>query len=193
MKVSLFETFTSLFTLKKTEFVKFREFFDKSLKILYLLQDKQLNEKLLKHLTQYEHYCCNLQSLNLIEFLHRHTPQSNEFLETLKLKDTFSKEISKLLNKSSSSSSDVFAVDQMLIQELIEQKPQSNALYMDIEQVSKRPRIEATISSSNIQKILNDMKQNSQTLLNHKSFDAKDFELLNEIKHNIDKCLTDFQ
>lgn len=188
MKVSLFETFTSLFTLQKTEFLKFREFFNKSLSILYLLQDEQLNEKLLQHLTQHMQHCCNLHSINLIQFLLTQRPQSNKFLGTLKTTDMISNQIISLLDCSNIPSDDKFTVDVMLIQELIEQKPQINTLQMDTEQISKRPRFD--ISSTGVQSILNDMKQNSQKLLNHKHFNAKDFELLNEIKSNIDKCLT---
>ncbi|TMW40044.1 hypothetical protein DOY81_014876, partial [Sarcophaga bullata] len=187
MKVSLFETFTSLFTLQETEFLKLREFFNKTLRILYLLQDEQLNEKLLKHLTQHLQHCCNLHSINLIKFLLTQRPQANKFLETLKTTDMISCEIISLMDCSNLPSGNQFTVDLMLIQELIEQKSQTNTLQKDLEQISKRPRLD--ISSSDIQTILNDMKQNSEKLIKHKHFDAKDFELLNEIKNNIDKCV----
>lgn len=188
MKVSLFETFTSLFTLQKTEFLKFCEFFNKSLRILYLLHDEQINEKLLKHLIQNVEHCCNLHSTNLIQFLLTQRPQSNKLLETLKTTDMISSQIINLMDCYNLPSGDKFTVDVMLIQELIEQKPQTNTLQMDTEQISKRPRLD--ISSSDVRLILNDMKQNTEKLIKHKHFNAKDFELLNEIKSNIDKCLT---
>ncbi|XP_065366828.1 uncharacterized protein LOC135959728 [Calliphora vicina] len=188
LKENLLATFTGLFSLSPSELGRFREFVNKCLRIFWLKQDKLLNEKLLKYLMGHEQHCCNIQSVFLIEFVLKHRPQSTKLLQAL---NTYNKLTTSIISLIEHAPLHNKSIDFKVFKDLNKNFKQSSSPQSEQEQIKKKPRLDKG-NFSNIKFILNDLHLNTQKLLNfeHSTFDAKDFELMQKIKNNIDKCLT---
>ncbi|KAM7344049.1 uncharacterized protein ACRADG_010889 isoform 2-T2 [Cochliomyia hominivorax] len=193
LKENLFATFTSLFSLSTEEFPKFKDFLDKCFIYFNWQQDKLFNDKLLKHLLKYEHYCGIIQSIYLIEFLNKLKPESITLLQTLKTSNQQNSTIIKLLDTSLYPDKETLncSLNHKIFQDLYQTYEQSSYPDNGLEQIMKKPRLDQG-NFSNIKTILNDLKRNTEQLLNFNrtSYDANDYELLQVIKNNIEKCLT---
>lgn len=188
LKENLFATFTVLFSLSASEIGRFREFVNKCLRIFWLKQDRQLNEKLLKYLMAHEQYCCNIQTVFLIEFVVKHRPQSSKLLQAL---NNSKKQTTSIISLIEHTPSHNKSIDYKVFKDLNKSCRQLSSPQSEHEQIKKKPRLDKG-NFSNIKFILNDLHLNTQKLLNFErsAFDEKDFELMQKIKNNIDKCFT---
>lgn len=185
LKETIYTTFCGIFSLKSNEFLKCQEFLHKSLSYFNLQQDKLLNDKILNHLKQNEQYCCQVESIFLIEFLLKLKPQSNNLLQNLEISSQQIKTLINLLDISTNSKQQ--SLDMNIFKKL--QKP--NFTRNMPQQFAKKPRLDEG-NFYNIKYILNDLHLNSQKLLKFQrsEYDPKDYQLLETIKNNIEKCLT---
>lgn len=189
LKETIYTTFCGIFSLKSNEFLKCQEFLHKSLSYFNLQQDKLLNDKILNHLKQNEQYCCQVESIFLIEFLLKLKPQSNNLLQNLQISSQQNKTLINLLDISTNSKQQ--SLDMNIFKKLQKSEEQSSNITRNVtQQFAKKPRLDEG-NFYNIKYILNDLHLNSQKLLKFQrsEYDPKDYQLLEMIKKNIEKCL----
>lgn len=190
LKETIFITFCSIFALTTNEFLKFQDFLNKCLIYFNIQQDKQLNDQILNQLLKNQHNCSKMTtSIFLIEFLLKFKPQSNNLIQQLKISNQENKTLINLLDISNSAEQQT--LDMNIFKELQITQQQSSNLSRDFLQCAKKPRIDEG-NFYNIKYILNDLNLNTQKLLNFQrsAYDSKDYELLETIKNNIEKCLS---
>lgn len=185
VKDDLIKAFTHIFSLSSLEVNKFKIFIWKCFQIFKILNDTHLDRSVMKCLGENTNKTKVILGVYMLEYLLHKRPQSDSLLKSLQSPNLM--KIQKFLETPKTCEINNLHIFKNVNNE--NNTPTANE-YQEVH-ISKRPRVITDNSYAGDYKfILNEILEHSQKLTKSAvAFDDKDMELLNCIKHNIDKCL----
>ncbi|XP_073845606.1 uncharacterized protein isoform X2 [Musca autumnalis] len=183
VKDDLMKAFFHIFSLTSSEVTKFKVFLWKCFHIFTMLNDPQLDVAITKCLNENLIKTKTVLGAYLLEYLLHKKPQSLGLLKSLQTPDII--KLQQFLETPNTCETKNLTI----FKDVNVHNPKTTDL-PDVH-ISKRPRVTNGLCNVEDYKIiLNEMLEHSQKLTTTATaFDNRDIELLNCIKHNIDKCL----
>ncbi|XP_075165846.1 uncharacterized protein LOC142238166 [Haematobia irritans] len=192
-KNDLVNAFLCIITLSPSEIENFDDFVSKCFTIFNNLNDSQVHNTILKCLYDNLPKTHKVFGCSMLEYLQQRKPQSQVILESLPQSIIY--KLQKFLQALNNNTNICKTKDFTELQNIYHKNKRlfTQRVFHDVH-ISKRPRVTGDYSNScDYKSILSDICEQSQYLLNNmnaKNFDDKDYDMLNCIKNNIEKCLT---